>query len=143
MKGQRLEVWEVFLTQQEADEFLNDVIDNPNTEKYNNLTQMFERKTNGYTSLPAPAVVRTSMEPTENVQTGSLRIRPGRLADTYVPNLPGLVQVTFEISGAFASWMSHKRRMPMMKKLIRSVIVVCPKCDSRLDPVDVNKVNSD
>lgn len=141
LKGQRLEVWEVFLTREEEDELTNNGLDPSLLKQYNNLTWMFDRHPSGYTSLPAPAVIRGSLDSIlEPQRSGSIRIREGRLSETYIPHRPGLVQITFEISGPLAQWMSHRQRMPMMRKLIRSVIVICPSCDSRTDPVDVNKV---
>ncbi|KAM7534143.1 hypothetical protein Aperf_G00000114518 [Anoplocephala perfoliata] len=140
LKGQRLEVWEVFLTQEEEDELMNNDLDPSLLKQYNNITWMFDRHPSGYTSLPAPAVIRGSLDSVlEPHRSGSIRIREGRLAETHVPHRPGLVQITFEISGPLAQWMSHRQRMPMMRKLIRSIIVICPNCDSRTDPVDVNK----
>lgn len=126
---------------EEEEDLTNESVDQPSLEHYNNLTWMFDRQPTGYTSLPAPAVIRGSLgSPAEHRRTGSIRIRPDRLAETFVPSCPGLVQITFEISGSFAQWMSHRRRMPLMRKLIRSILVVCPKCSSHVDPVDVNKV---
>ncbi|VDM31939.1 unnamed protein product [Hydatigera taeniaeformis] len=141
LKGQQLEVWEIFMSPRDQEEELtNESADRSSSEQYNNLTWMFERQSTGYTSLPAPAVIRGSLSsPIEHRRTGSIRIRPGRLAETFVPSCPGLVQVTFEISGTFAQWMSHRRRMPLMRKLVRSLLVVCPQCSSHVDPVDVNK----
>lgn len=102
---------------------------------------MFEQTPTGYTSLPAPAIIRGSYDPmVQHHRSGSLRIREGRLAETYISHGKDAVQVTFDISGAFSQWMSHRHRMPMMRKLIRSIIVICPKCDSRTDPVEVDKV---
>ncbi|KAH9278228.1 Inhibin beta A chain [Echinococcus granulosus] len=141
LKGQHVEVWEIFMTPSEEEgKMTNAAVDQPSLEQYNNLTWMFERQPTKYTSLPAPTVIRRSLgSPMERRRTGSIRIRPGRLAETFVPSCPGLVQVTFEISGSFAQWMSHRRRMPLMRKLVRSLIVVCPDCSSHVDPVDVNK----
>ncbi|VDK37789.1 unnamed protein product [Taenia asiatica] len=141
LKGEQLEVWEIFMTSQEEEEQLSKkAVEQPSLEHYNNLTWTLDRQSTGYTSLPAPAVIRGSLgSPAEHRRTGSIRIRPGRLAETFVPSCPGLVQVTFEISGSFAQWMSHRRRMPLMRKLVRSILVVCPKCSSHVDPVDVNK----
>nr|CDS28737.1 tgf beta family [Hymenolepis microstoma] len=140
LKGQRLEVWEVFLTQEDEDELINAAVGPDLLKQYSNLTWMFDQTPTGYTSLPAPAVIRSSYDSIVHHQrSGSLRIREGRLAETYVSHGKDAVQVTFDISGAFSQWLSHRHRMPMMRKLVRSIIVICPKCDSRTDPVEVDK----
>ncbi|VDD80387.1 unnamed protein product [Mesocestoides corti] len=142
LKGERLEVWEVFLTSQDVGEQ-----NYHSSNRFNNLTWLFEKHRNqhpSYTSIPAPTVIRSSSlssdrtEP-EVYRTDAIRIRPGRVAEAIVPNFPGLVQVTLEISGTFFQWMYHKKRQPLMQKVVRTLLVVCPRCDSQVDPVDVKK----
>ncbi len=147
LKGQRLEAWEIFLSAPE-DEVLVDneeESDDFSDFRFRNLTWLFEKQSNGYTSIPAPSVIR----PTDfkrhhhhrrRQSVDTIRIRPGRLADSVVPSRPGLVQVSLEISGSFAHWMAYKKRRPSMKKVVRTILVVCPKCDNLVDPIDVKKV---
>lgn len=118
----------------------------PTWPRYRNLTSLFEEKRSnvGYTTLPAPSVIRRNghrAAPSPPPLAETIQIRPGRIAEAVVPNLPGRVQVNLDISSSLAQWMSHKRRQPLLRKVVRSILVICPKCDSHVEPVDVRKVS--
>ncbi|VDL93621.1 unnamed protein product [Schistocephalus solidus] len=65
--------------------------------------------------------------------------RGNLLAATEVPSVAGRVGVTLYITGRFREWVAYRNRHPMLHKLIRTILVICPECDPESDPIDTRK----